>query len=401
MIILDNQYTEATMNNFEFLVPTKIIFGKGTESRTGALVKPYASKILLHYGTGSIKKSGLYDRIVTSLKEAGVAFTELGGVQPNPRLSLVREGIKICRDQKIGFILAVGGGSVIDSAKAIGVGAPYDGDVWDFFTGKGSPESMLPVATVLTIPAAGSEASPSSVITNEEGWLKRGLTNEHLRPVFSILNPELTFTLPDYQTACGTADIMAHIMERYFTHTKGVDLTDRLCEAGLKTLINTVPRVLKERDNYDIRADILWTGCVAHNDLFGTGRDQDWASHDIEHELSGIYDVAHGAGLAVVFPAWMKYVYKENIDRFVQFAIRVWDVDQSFDSREAIALEGIRRITRFFKEIGLPTTLKELEIPPDRLEEMADKATGKGSWTIGGFKKLGRNDVLEILKLAL
>lgn len=389
------------MNNFEFLVPTKIIFGRETETKTGSLVKQYADKILLHYGSDRIKKSGLLDRVTASLKAAGVSYVELGGVKPNPRLSLVQEGIKLCREQKIGFILAVGGGSVIDSAKAIGVGVPYSGDVWDFYTGKGSPESMLPVATVLTIPAAGSESSPSSVITNEEGWLKRGLTNEVLRPVFSILNPELTYTLPDYQTACGTADIMAHIMERYFTHTKGVDLTDRLCEAGLKTLINTVPRVLEDKTNYDLRADILWTGCVAHNDLFGTGRDQDWASHGIEHELSGIYDVAHGAGLAVVFPAWMKYVYRENVDRFVQFATRVWDVDLSFDSREEIALEGIRRITRFFKQIGLPTTLKELNIPADRLEEMADKATGKGAWTLGGFKKLNRNDVLAILKLAL
>jgi len=291
------------MNNFSFQNATKIIFGKGTEENVGEETKLHADKVLLHYGGGSIKQSGLYDRVTASLKKSGVAFVELSGVKPNPRLSLVKEGIKICRDNGIKFILAVGGGSVIDSAKAIAVGVPYSGNVWDFYDGKGTPKEALKVATVLTIPAAGSESSPSSVISDDEKQLKRGLTVEIIRPVFSIMNPELTYTLPAYQTACGAADIMAHIMERYFTNTTDVELTDRLCEATMKTLINNVPQILKKPDDYASRADVMWTGCVAHNDILGTGREGDWGSHMIEHEISAIYDVAHGAGLAVVFPA--------------------------------------------------------------------------------------------------
>ncbi|HQO23048.1 MAG TPA: iron-containing alcohol dehydrogenase, partial [Spirochaetota bacterium] len=261
------------MNNFSFQNATKIIFGKGTEENVGEETKLHSDKVLLHYGGGSIKQSGLYDRVTASLKKSGVAFVELSGVKPNPRLSLVKEGIKICRDNGIKFILAVGGGSVIDSAKAIAVGVPYSGDVWDFYDGKGTPKEALKVATVLTIPAAGSESSPSSVISDDEKQLKRGLTVEIIRPVFSIMNPELTYTLPAYQTACGAADIMAHIMERYFTNTTDVELTDRLCEATMKTMINNVPQILNKPDDYASRADVMWTGCVAHNDILGTGRE--------------------------------------------------------------------------------------------------------------------------------
>jgi alcohol dehydrogenase YqhD (iron-dependent ADH family) len=257
------------------------------------------------------------------------------------------------------------------------------------------------VATVLTIPAAGSESSPSSVITKEEGDLKRGLTCDLIRPVFSILNPELTFTLPAYQTACGAADIMAHIMERYFTTTKCADFTDRLCEAAMKAIIHNVPTCIKEPENYDARAEVMWAGCVAHNDLLGTGRNQDWSSHGIEHEISGIYDVAHGAGLAVVFPAWMKYVYKSNVNRFVQFASRGWNIEIDFNDQEKTALAGIAAIVKFFTSIGMPVRLKEMDVGADRLEEMADKATGNGSRTMGGFMPLDRNAVLEILKLAV
>lgn len=388
------------MDNFEFQNRTRIIFGKGTENQTGTEVRKYADKVLLHYGGSSIKEFGIYDRVTTSLKDAGVEFVELGGVKPNPRLDLVKEGIKICRDNDIRFILAVGGGSVIDSAKAIGVGVPYEGDVWDFWSGKAQPEEMLDVATVLTIPAAGSEASPSSVITNTDGDLKRGLTNEVMRPVFSILNPELTFTLPPFQTACGAADIMAHIMERYFTTTEHVDLTDRLCEATMKTLIENVPLCLENPSDYNARAEVMWAGTIAHNDILGTGRGGDWASHQIEHEISAIYDVAHGAGLAVVFPAWMKYVYKHNIPRFVQFASRVWNVEIDFYNQEKTALDGINHLEEFFSLIGLPVTLQEMNITDDRLEEMADKCTDCGKGTAGGFVTLDRNDVLEILKLA-
>jgi alcohol dehydrogenase YqhD (iron-dependent ADH family) len=389
------------MENFVFQNRTRIIFGKKTELEVGTEVKKWADKILLHYGNGHIKKVGLYDRVISSLNKNGIKFIELSGVQPNPRLSLVKDGIKICRENGIKFILAVGGGSVIDSAKAIAAGVPYSGDVWDFYTGKAVPENALNVGTVLTIPAAGSEASPSSVITNSDGDLKRGLTTELIQPVFSILNPELTFTLPPFQTACGAADIMAHIMERYFTNTDHVELTDRLCEATMKTLINNIPVCLKDPQNYHARAEVMWAGTVAHNDLLGTGREGDWGSHSIEHEISGIYDVAHGAGLAAVFPAWMKTVYRNNISRFVQFASRVWNVEIDYADQEKTALEGIARLESFFSSIGLPVTLKEMNINDDRLEEMAHKCTGGNLYTTGNFVKLDKSDVLQILKTAL
>lgn len=386
------------MNDFVFQCPTKIIFGKGTENQVGSEAKPYGTRVLLHYGGGSIKRTGLYDRVVKSLKDVGIEIFELPGVKPNPRLSMVREGIKICRENNIDLILAVGGGSSIDSAKAIALGVPYDGDVWDFFMRKAVPKAALPVGVVLTLPATGSEASISTVITNEDGWYKRGLNSDFNRPRFAIMNPELTYTLPPFQTASGAADIMAHVMERYFTNTPHVDLTDRLCEGTLRTVIKNTPIVLNDPENYDARAELMWAGTIAHNGLLGTGRVEDWASHRIEHELSGIYDVTHGAGLAVVFPAWMKYVYKVNINRFVQFANRVWDVEIDLENPEATALEGIRRIEEFFKSIGLPTTLKDLGIPDDRFEEMAEKCTILGH--VGGLKKIYKEDVLRILELA-
>ncbi|NLM97318.1 MAG: iron-containing alcohol dehydrogenase, partial [Halanaerobiaceae bacterium] len=325
-------------------------------------------------------------------------ITELGGVQPNPRLKLVKEGIRLCRENNIDLILAVGGGSVIDSAKAISIGVNYEGDVWDFYSSKAVIKEALPVGVVLTIPAAGSESSPASVITREEGSLKRDCGSDLIRPKFAILNPELTYTLPDYQTVCGAADIMAHALERYFTQSTDVDITDRLLESVLKTMIRAVPLVLNEPENYGLRAQIMWAGAVVHNGLLGTGRIEDWASHMIEHELSGIYDVPHGAGLAVVFPAWMKYVYRENIQHFVQYAVRVWGVENDFQNPERTALEGIRKTKDFFSSIGLPTTLQELEIADNRLEEMAEKCTENGP--VGNFKKLYYEDVLNIYKLA-
>lgn len=387
------------MENFEFYSPTRIIFGRGTEEKVGELTKEYGTKVLLHYGGGSIKKYGLYDKVVKSLQDAGVDFIELGGVQPNPRLGLVKEGIKICRENDIDFILAVGGGSVIDSAKAISLGVPYEGDVWDFFMGKALPEKNLPVGVVLTIPAAGSESSNSVVITKEEGLLKRSCNNDINRPVFAIMNPELTFTLPPYQTASGVVDMMAHIMERYFTHQTDVDLTDGLCESMLKTIMKNALIVMEEPDNYDARAELMWAGTLAHNGLVGTGRIGDWASHAIEHELSAMYDVAHGAGLAVVFPAWMKYVYKHNVNRFVQFAVNVFNVNYDFANPERTALEGIRRLMDFFRRIGMPTNLEELGIPDDRLEEMASKCKRPNNGRLGYFVPLTEEDILEILKL--
>jgi len=391
------------LENFIFHNPTCIIFGKAAEEKVGVEVRNHASKILLHYGTGSIAKSGLYQKIANSLKEAGVDFIELSGALPNPRLSLVREGIDICKKEKIGFILAVGGGSAIDSAKAIAVGACYQGDVWDFFNQKANPTEALGVGVVLTIPAAGSEMSNSMVITNEDGWYKRGCTSDIVRPKFAMMNPELTYTLSDYQTVCGIADILAHVLERYFTNSTNVDFTDRLCEATLRTVIQNSPLVLKNPSDYNARAEIMWAGTIAHNDILGTGRIGDWASHQIEHELSGIYDVPHGAGLAVIFPAWMKYVYQHDVRRFAQFAVRVFGVDYSYSSPEVTALEGIDRLKQFFASVGLPVSLKELGIPDDRLEEMAQKCkkTDGQVSVVGNFVKLNQQDILKILKLAL
>jgi len=388
------------MDNFTFRNPTKIIFGKGTESTVGMETAKYGKKVLLHYGGGSIMKSGLYDRVVASLKAAGLAYVELGGVQPNPRLELVHRGGKLCRDEGVDFILAVGGGSTIDSAKAIAMGVPYEGDVWDFYAGKAAPKRALPVATVLTIPAAGSESSDSTVITNEDGWFKRGYSSELVYPVFSILNPELIFTLPAFQVVCGAADIMAHMMERYFTNSKNVETVDRIIESTMKTVIHNVPKFLANQKDYDAAAEIMWSGTLAHNNIMSTGRMGDWASHNIEHELSAIYDVAHGAGLATVFPAWMKYTMKHDLTRYVQYAERVWNVDVNHWDPEGTALEGIRRQEAFYRSVGLPVTLKELGAGEDRLEEMADKATKGDTETIGQFVKLKKADIMAILDLA-
>lgn len=386
------------MKDFEFQNCTKIIFGKDSEEKAGTEVKKYSSKILLHYGGGSIKKYGLYDRVISCLKKEDIGIVELGGVLPNPRLKLVKKGIELCRQEKIDFILAVGGGSVIDSAKAIAIGVPYKGDVWDFFEEKTKIKESIAIAVILTIPAAGSEVSGASVITNEDGLYKKGVEANIMRPKFSILNPELTFTLDNNQTAIGVADILAHIMERYFTQEKNVDLTDRLCEATFKTLIKNISVVLKENDNYAARAEVMWAGSVAHNDLLDTGRVGDWASHMIEHELSAIYDIAHGEGLAIIFPAWMKYVYKNNIERFAQFGQRIWGVDFHPYDLEGMALEGIKRFEDFLKRIGLKTRLSEISISDDRFKEMAKKCTENGP--VGSFVKLGKEDVLNIYNLA-
>jgi len=388
------------MDNFDFRNPTKIVFGKGAENRVGAETAAYSKKVLLHFGGGSIKASGLYDRVVASLKAAGVEWTELGGVKPNPRLSLVHEGVKLCKDKGLGMILAIGGGSVIDSAKAIAMGAVMDGDVWDYYLGKGEPKAALPIGTVLTIPAAGSESSTGTVITKEEGLLKRAVNSELLYPRFSILNPELAFTLPPFQVACGAADIMAHLMERYFTNVKHVEFTDRLLEATMKTIALKAPQVLANQKDYDAWAEFMWAGTIAHNNLLNTGRIGDWGSHDIEHEISGIYDVAHGAGLAVVFPAWMKHVLKHDVDRFAQWAVRVWNVDMDYFDPEATAREGIRRLEDFFHRMGLGTRLSDLKVGSDRLDEMARKSTDGDVRTIGNFVKLDSAAVRKIYELA-
>ncbi|MFA9381454.1 MAG: iron-containing alcohol dehydrogenase [Acetanaerobacterium sp.] len=387
------------MLNFNYYNPARIIFGSDTEQQAGKYAAQYGKRVLLHFGGGSIKKSGLYDTLVRSLTDAGLTVTELGGVKPNPRLSLVREGIRLCHENKIDFILAAGGGSVIDSAKAIAIGSRYDGDVWDFYKGTAEATESMPLGVVLTIPAAGSESSTSSVITNEEEGRKFGCNCAHFIPKFAIMNPKFTCTLPAYQTACGASDILAHLMERYFTQVTHVDLTDRLLEATMKTILYYAPMAIKAPNDYDVRAEIMWAGTIAHNNLLDTGRIGDWGSHQIEHELSALRDVAHGAGLAIVFPAWMKYCYSANPDRFLQFATRVMDVELSFDRKEECILTAIARLEAFSISIGMPTRLPELGFTADDLAPMAQKCTSKG--TVGNFKKLDKDDVLSIYRLAM
>lgn len=391
------------MLNFDLHIPTRIIFGKDTHKEIGALLKPHGKKVLLHYGGNSIKKSGLYDQVVASLKESNLEFVELGGVVPNPRLSLVHKGIELCKKESVDLILAVGGGSAIDSAKAIAMGVYYDGDVWEIYE-QGKPVTKaMPVATILTIPAAGSESSSSTVITNEEKQMKLGYGSVHVRPLLSVMNPELFYTLPKNQVANGVADMMSHIFERYFTNTVHTDLTDGLCETTLKTIMKNALLVSEDIRNYDAWCQVGFGGTIAHNDLLGLGREQDWACHGMEHELSAIYDVAHGAGLAVLTPAWMQYVYKTNVNMFVQFAVNVMGVEGSYRDPDAIVMEGIARLREFFGKMGLPSTLSELGIDESKLEVMAKKSTGEAygeEYPLGGLKKLYWQDVLEIYKMA-
>ncbi len=391
------------MNNFEYENRTRIIFGKDRQKLVGELIKPFADKILFHYGGESIRRTGLYDEVLESLKNAGVKAIELGGVLPNPRLSLVREGIRICREQEISFILAVGGGSVIDSAKAIALGVPYDGDVWDFFQTRREPGKVLDVAAILTLPATGSESSDSVVITNEENLFKLGFSSDKNRPLFSIVNPELFFTLPKNQMANGVCDMMSHIFERYFTTSVKADVTDGLCESTLKAIMKNAKILDEDGKNYDAWAEVAFAGTIAHNGLLGLGRNQEWSCHRIEHQLSAIYDVAHGAGLAVVTPAWMRYVYRDHINMFVQFAVNVMGVEASFRDPEAAIQEGINRLERFFVSLGLPVTLGELGIDDSNFELMAKKATGFSQgeeMPVGGIRKLYWKDVVEIYRLA-
>ena len=390
------------MENFTFYSPTKFVFGKDTENQAGAMVKEFGgSKVLLHFGGKSAEKSGLLGRVRQSLTAAGVEYVELGGVHPNPLSDLVYTGIDLCRKNGVDFILAVGGGSVIDSAKAIAMGACYDGDFWDFYSYKVQAKKALPVGTVLTIAAAGSEGSGDSVITKVEGMVKRGYGNECIRPRFSILNPALTQTLPAYQTACGATDIMAHVCERYFTNTKNVETTDRLCEAVLLAMINETPKVIAEPNNYEARANIMWAGMVAHNNIVGVGRDQDWNSHGIEHELSGMYDCAHGAGLAVIMPAWMKFVMKHDVMRFAQFATRVWNCKMDFSDPEKTAREGIAAFRNFLTSIGMPAKLSEVGGKEEDIPQLAKNFGLPEGGTTGGFVHLTTKDIEEIYRLAL
>lgn len=388
------------MENFNFKSSTRLIFGKDTHEEAGKYVKAYSKKVLLHYeGDGSlIKKLGIYDKVVKSLEENGIEYVTFGGVVPNPRLSLVYEGIEICRKNNIDFILAVGGGSVIDSAKAISLGAVYEGDVWDFFTGKNEPVNSLNVGVVLTIPGSGSEMSESSIISDEKTSMKCVCDTEKNFPVFSILDPQVCFTIPSYLMGCGVTDIMSHLMERYFSRTADTQLSDALLEAAMRTVVEFGPKVMKEPKNYNNCAQIMWAATVAHNGMIAAGRAADWASHRIEHEISAIYDITHGAGMAIVFPAWMEYVKDEDIERFSDFAVKVFGIKEDED-REKTALRGIIELKKFFKNLKMKTSLEEAGIGEENFEVMAEKALA-GSETLGRFKKLKKEDIVNILKMS-
>ncbi|MDO5378597.1 MAG: iron-containing alcohol dehydrogenase [Clostridia bacterium] len=386
------------MLNFEFCSPTKFVFGRDTQKQVGGLVRQAGgTRALVVYGGGSVVRSGLLAQVLASLDEAGIAHMEMGGVVPNPRDDLVYEGIRLCRENNLDFLLPVGGGSAIDTAKAIADGVPYDGDFWDFYSGKATPERALPHGCVLTIPAAGSEGSNSSVITKADGSLKRGLSSELHRPRFAVMNPELTFTLPRYQLACGITDMMAHIMERYFTNTKDVALTDRLAEALLQSIIEAGPKAIADSTDYESHATLMWAGMLAHNNSVGVGREQDWGSHQIGHELSAKYDCAHGASLAVVFPAWMKTVYRHDVARFVQFATRVWGVETAGKSDEQVALEGIAAMQAFFVSLGMPATLAEVGGREEDIPALAANVVGGKT---GHFVELLPPQIEEVLRAA-
>ena len=389
------------MENFTFYAPTYFDFGRGAESHVAERIRQFGgTKVLFHYGGGSIRTSGLYDRVKDCLDEAGIPFVELGGVKPNPRSGLVYQGIELCRKEGVDFILAVGGGSVIDSAKAIAAGSVYEGDFLDFYRKKTPIEKALPVGTILTIAAAGSEGSGNTVITDEETQKKKGAKSDVLRPRFSILNPELTCTLPPYQTAAGATDIMIHVCERYFSNTEEVEITDRLCEGILRTVIYETPRVLENPNHYEARANLMWAGMLAHNNVCGVGREQDWASHHLEHELSALYDVTHGAGLAVIAPLWMRHVLKKNPRKLVDCATRVWDVPLDEANPEATALRGIEAFEAFLKSIGMPLSFEEIGARKEDIGQMTDKLFG-GRDTEGNYVKLTREDVMEIYESAV
>ena len=392
------------MKDFNYYAPTEVVFGQQSEEQVAALVKKYGgTKVLVHYGGKSAVKSGLLDKICGLLTEGGIPFVKLGGVVPNPRLSLAQQGIELCRKEGVDFLLAVGGGSVIDSAKCIAYGVPYEGNVWDIYLGKAAPAKMLPVASVLTIPAAGSEMSEASVITNEDGDVKIGYSNSLSRPKFAIMNPCRTFSLPPYQTAAGVTDMMMHTMERYFTKDDDMDLTTDIAEAMLRSMKEAVFAVLKNPEDYRYRAQIMWGGSLMHNGLTGCGVSDDWATHQIEHELSAMFDVTHGAGLAAVWPSWARYVMHENLSRFVRFAVNVMGVPNDFTDPEGTALKGIEAMERFYHAIGMPVNIKELigkDVTDEEIREMTRKCSRDYQRTVGCLKVLKTEDMEAIYRMA-
>ena len=398
------KYAHKMIKDFNFFAPTRIVFGKNAEMQIGDLVaQQNGHKVLVHYGGGSAERSGLLDVVREQLKSHGIPFVELGGVVPNPLLSKVQEGISLCRREQVDFILAVGGGSVIDSAKAIGYGSLYDGDVWDFWAGKAVPEACLPIGVVLTIPAAGSEMSSSCVITKDDGLLKRGINSDLCRCRFAVMNPERTYTLPPYQTAAGATDIMMHTMERYFSKYEDMTLTDAIAEALLRTVKDAALVVMEHPEDYRYRAQIMWAGSLAHNDLTECGTEKDFATHRLEHELSALFGVTHGAGLAALWPSWARYVKDKHLSRFVQFAVNVMGVENDFAHPDETAEKGICAIEDFYRKIGMPTNIHELlgrEITDDEIEVLVDKCSRGNTITIGAFEVLGADEMRAIYRLA-
>ena len=398
------KYAHKMIKDFNFFAPTRIVFGKNAEMQIGDLVaQQNGHKVLVHYGGGSAERSGLLDVVREQLKSHGIPFVELGGVVPNPLLSKVQEGISLCRREQVDFILAVGGGSVIDSAKAIGYGSLYDGDVWDFWAGKAVPEACLPIGVVLTIPAAGSEMSSSCVITKDDGLLKRGINSDLCRCRFAVMNPERTYTLPPYQTAAGATDIMMHTMERYFSKYEDMTLTDAVAEALLRTVKDAALVVMEHPEDYRNRAQIMWAGSLAHNDLTECGTEKDFATHRLEHELSALFGVTHGAGLAALWPSWARYVKDKHLSRFVQFAVNVMGVENDFAHPDETAEKGICAIEDFYRKIGMPTNIHELlgrEITDDEIEVLVDKCSRGNTITIGAFEVLGADEMRAIYRLA-
>ncbi len=390
------------MINYEFYCPTKILFGKDTELKVGEETVKHSKNVLIVYGSDRIKKSGLFSTVTASLEKSGVAWKEIGGVKSNPRDDLVYQGIQICRENNIDFVLGVGGGSVIDTAKAIGYGVEYDGDFMDLYLGKAAPVSCLKIGAILTIPGAGSESSNGSVITSVSEGLKRSCDTDLARPVFAIMDPELTKTVPMYHTLAGAFDAIAHAMERYFTNTAFVDFGDRMAEGVMKSMMKYMKLIKEDPENYDYRAEIMWGCKAAQDDFIGVGREQCWESHLLQRDIGSIcMDSSHGAGLAVVVPHWMRHVYKVNVPRFAEWANRVMDVEVNTFDLEATALEGIDRLAAFIKSVGLPTTLRELGVSSkDDIEVMANKAYPAGTETLGGFSHMTRKDFVEILTAA-
>lgn len=392
------------IKDFNFYAPTRVVFGKESEKNIGKLVRDYGgSNVLVHFGGGSAERSGLLNVVRHQLTDAGLKFVELSGVVPNPLLSKVYEGIDLCRQQQIDFILAVGGGSMIDSAKAIGYGVPYAGDVWDFWEGKAKPVDCLPIGAVLTIPAAGSEMSSSCVITKDEGLIKRGVNSDICRCKFAVMNPKRTYTLPPYQTAAGATDIMMHTMERYFSKYDDMTLTDAIAEALLRTVMDSARVVMREPQNYRHRAQIMWAGSLAHNDLTECGMEKDFATHRLEHELSALFGVTHGAGLAALWPSWARYVKARHLSRFVQFAVNVMGVTNDFAHPEDTAEKGIQAIEQFYREIGMPTTITELlgrQITKEEIDVLVDKCSRGGTITVGAMEVLGAKEMRDIYEMA-